>query len=136
MPKTRDKKRTALACELSALTLVLGAMAPLPAAVSMFGGVSEARAQTNPCAPKPPPKLAPVNPCAPQTQKATPVNPCAPKKAAPLNPCAPQKAAPTNPCAPKAANSKASDVKTTKDHCKGPVNPCAPTAGCDKDDKH
>lgn len=116
MKKIRNKKRTPLACELSALTLALAAMAPLPAAMAAVGLVAETSAQTNPCAPKPPAKTAPANPCAPQ------------KKAPPANPCAPQKATPVNPCAPKAIDSKA---KAGKEACKAPVNPCAPKPPCD-----
>ena len=128
MKMIRNTKRSALACELSVLTLALAAMAPLPSAMAAVGLVGEARTQTNPCAPKPPAKTVPANPCAPQ--KAPAVNPCAPRKAAPTNPCAPQKAVPANPCAPKAADGKA---KAAKEDCKTPVNPCAPKPNCDKD---
>ena len=108
MKKTRTRRPVALACQLSALTLALAALAPLPAAAGSSSGVAMASAQTNPCAPKPP------------------------AKATPVNPCAPQKAAPTNPCAPKAASEADKKQKADK-NCSKAVNPCAPAPKCDKD---
>ena len=122
MKKTPGKKRITLACELSALTLALAAMAPLPAAMAGVGLVGESQGQTNPCAPTRPAKTAPVNPCAPR--KTAPANPCAPQKAPPANPCAPRKAAPANPCAPR----KAAPANPCAPQKAAPVNPCAPTA--------
>ena len=111
MKKTSARHPVALACQLSALTLALAALAPLPAAAGPSGGAAMASAQTNPCAPKPP------------------------AKAAPTNPCAPHKAAPTNPCAPKAAGKADKQQKADKSCTTGPVNPCAPVPKCDKDGK-
>lgn len=109
MKKTRTRHPVALACQLSALTLALAALAPLPAAAGPSSGMAMAGAQTNPCAPKPP------------------------VKAAPVNPCAPHKVAPTNPCAPKAA-SKATKTQNADEKCTTkPANPCAPAPKCDKD---
>lgn len=131
MNEIRNKKRTALACELSVLVLALAALTPMSAAIGSVGVIAEARAQTNPCAPTSPAKTTPANPCAPR--KAPPANPCAPQKAAPTNPCAPKKARPANPCAPKAIDGKDAKEKAVLEKCKEPVNPCAPKPSCDKD---
>ena len=121
MNKSNRKRSASLGVRLSTATLAIAAMAPLPAALAPFGGVSAAHAQNNPCAPTPA-KSAPANPCAPQ--KAGAANPCAPQKAGAANPCAPQAARPANPCAPK-------DGKGKKD-CDAPKNPCAPAQKCDE----
>ncbi|TAL83354.1 MAG: hypothetical protein EPN74_14415 [Rhodanobacter sp.] len=96
------KKRAApLAAKLSAVTLALAAMAPLPAALAPLSGVTIAHAQSNPCAPSRP---------------ATKSN----------NPCAPKKARPSNPCAPR----QAAKPKKADKNCRGPKNPCAPARKC------
>lgn len=115
MKKTQQTRAVSLAGKLSAMTLALGAMAPLPAALAPLSGVATAHAQTNPCAP-PPPKA--TNPCAPQPA-AAPANPCAPA----ANPCAPA----ANPCAPAAPVKK----KAKKKCDTTPANPCAPAPKCD-----
>ncbi|MCE5233569.1 MAG: hypothetical protein ABFC67_10965 [Mizugakiibacter sp.] len=122
----KAKKHThpaSLAGALSAVTLALGALAPLPAALAPFAGIQNARAQTNPCVPQ---KTRSANPCAPQKTRSA--NPCAPQKTRSANPCAPSKAA--NPCAPKAG------TKASKPKCDqaAPKNPCAPKPKCTQDD--
>ena len=64
-------RKTSLAVALSAATLAVGAIAPLPMAISPIGA---AYAVENPCAPA---AKKPANPCAPAAKK--PANPCAPK---------------------------------------------------------
>lgn len=107
MKSTSKRKVLSLSGKLSLVTLALAAMAPLPAALAPFSIISEARAQSNPCAPTPP-------------------------KSTPANPCAPQKARPANPCAPQPAN-KAGKTEKAKKKCDAPKNPCAPTPKCTED---
>jgi hypothetical protein len=114
MKKPSKKSSASLATRLSLVTLALASMAPLPAALAPFNGISLASAQSNPCAPM-------------QHKAAT--NPCAPKKAATSNPCAPMKASASNPCAPKAAPAKPHPVKGAK-KCPTSSNPCAPAPKC------
>jgi hypothetical protein len=106
--KSKNKKHAlSLSGKLSLATLALAAMAPLPAALGPFSVISEAHAQSNPCAPTPP-------------------------KSRPANPCAPQKARPANPCAPKPAH-KAGTAEKAKKNCDAPKNPCAPAPKCTED---
>lgn len=107
MKSTSKRQALSLSGKLSVVTLALAAMAPLPAALSPFSVITEAHAQTNPCAPTPP--------------KSKPANPCAPQKAQPANPCAPQ------------AGAKASKSGKTKKPCNTPKNPCAPAPKCTED---
>lgn len=111
MSKSNRKRSASLGVRLSTATLAIAAMAPLPAALAPFGGVTAAHAQTNPCAPTP--------------AKSAPANPCAPQKAGAANPCAPQAARPANPCAPMKAGKG-------KKNCDAPKNPCAPAPKCDE----
>ncbi len=124
MQKLNGKSRAAWFGKLSALTLALAAIIPLPAALSPLSGVTEAHAQaTNPCAPTRPAKARPANPCAPQ--KARPANPCAPQK----------KVRPANPCAPTPAVPEAAQTQQDETDCNGPVNPCAPVPDCPRDEQ-
>jgi len=79
LPRSRKKS---LADRLSALTVAMAAVAPLPMAIGAAVAPFPVSAAQNPCA---------GNPCAPK--------PCAPKPpAGPQNPCAPAPKKPTNPC--------------------------------------
>ncbi len=111
MKNTNKKRALSLGSKLSAITLVLATLAPLPTALAPFSAIAEVHAQANPCAPSP-------------------------AKARTANPCAPQKARPANPCAPKAGNKAAGKAAMkAKTNCDASKNPCAPARKCDEEGK-
>lgn len=121
MTRKHQPSKASLAGKLSAVTLAIGAMAPMLTACN--NGQQSGPAKT-PSAQQAPQGGA-SNPCAPQSQNAG--NPCAPQGAS--NPCAPQ--ASSNPCAPQAASNPCAP-KAAKSDCNQAANPCAPAANCDK----
>lgn len=109
MNKPRKNSAASLSARLTAVTLAIAAMSPLPAALAPFGGIGLVQAQSNPCAPSKPTKSA-TNPCAPMRQRAA-------------NPSASMK------------DQKAIDSKKSTNDCDQPKNPCAPARKCDAHSK-